>query len=146
MNIPFPLSLWYQKLSVLEGFTTKFLIISKENVNLAPLLPLKTARKKSALTLQSTGGGRCTPLHVVFCPFLKNSSDNPYLKLLDFSRIFNCRCHFEKKNKSKIGRAFLDTQYQWKQNEEKYKFHIWSVGYQNRIKRNSFQKEFLENI
>jgi len=67
MNIPFPLSLWYQKLSVLEGFTTKFLIISKENVNLAPLLPLKTARKKSALTLQSTGGGA---MYAPLCGFL----------------------------------------------------------------------------
>ena len=30
--------------------------------------------------------------------------------------------------------------------EENWKFHIWSVGYQNRVKRSSFRKEFLKNI
>ena len=39
----------------------------------------------------------------------------------------------------------------YKQNEGKLKFHIWSVAYQNRVKRvigawSSFLKEFFENI
>ena len=37
----------------------------------------------------SHGGGRCTPPPVVFCPLLKKSSGNPYLKILDFSQILS---------------------------------------------------------
>ena len=34
------------------------------------------------------GGGAIRPPPVVFCPLLKKSSGNPYLKILDFSQIF----------------------------------------------------------
>ena len=56
------------------------------------------------------------PPPVVFCPLLKKSSYNPYLKILDFSQLL-----------------VADTP--MKPKRRKGKFHIWSVGYQNRVKR-----------
>ena len=46
------------------------------------------------------GGTLCTPyicLTLFSCPKLKNSSDDPYLTILDFPRLFHCKCPYEKK-------------------------------------------------
>ena len=34
------------------------------------------------------GGGTVLPPPLVFCPLLKKSSGNPYLKIIDFSQLF----------------------------------------------------------
>ena len=45
--------------------------------------------------------GHCTP-PVVFCPLLKKSSGNPYLKILDFSQLFIADAPMKKKSKNLV--------------------------------------------
>ena len=72
---------------------------------------------------------------LVFCPLIKKSSGNPYLKILDFSP---AQSTFGTPSTTfldiiKTIFRFFGTPLQPK--DEKWKFHIWSVRYQNRVKR-----------
>ena len=71
------------------------------------------------LTLAFTYGGGVAvrPLPVFFCPLIKKSSGNPYLKIHDFSQLFITDAPMKKKNQKNwyYPRAehFWDTQYKY---------------------------------
>ena len=78
---------------------------------------------------------RVSPLRFL----LKKSLDDLYLKLLDFSELLLRMPHLSTGSHSwffsqtKFSLPILITLY--KKNLETNPFHIWSVGYQNRVKR-----------
>ena len=49
------------------------------------------------------GGGRCTPLPpLLLCPLLKISLGNPYLKILDLTKLFVADAPMKKKKEKKF--------------------------------------------